>query len=42
MKNELMMNLTTWYLETADLVPILTDPRGLPGPSPVVNSKAEL
>eukprot|EP00483_Globobulimina_turgida_P003646 UN03652 len=35
-KSELLMNLTTWYLETADLVPILTDPRGFPPPSPAV------
>ena len=37
-KSELLMNLTQWYLETADLVPILTDPRGFPGPSPAVSS----
>ena len=41
-KNELMMNLTTWYLQTADLVPILTDPRGLAPPSPDTSSKKEL
>lgn len=34
-KNRLMSNLTNWYLLTADITPILTDPRGLPpaGPS---------
>eukprot|EP01084_Bolivina_argentea_P016630 31102_1 len=37
-KSELLMNLTSWYLETADLVPILTDPRGFPPPSPATSS----
>lgn len=34
-KMALMSNLTNWYLLTADITPILTDPRGLPpaGPS---------
>jgi len=33
-KNRLMANLTNWYLLTADITPILTDPRGLPKAAP--------
>ena len=30
MINKMMINLTSWYVQTADVAPILMDPRGIP------------
>ncbi len=35
--NQMLMNLTQWYVLTGDVTPILMDPRGIPAPSPAVN-----
>ena len=35
--NEMMMNLTSWYVLTGDLTPILMDPRGIPPPAPATD-----